>query len=93
MTQAAEITIRFMNMKKQQGSYNCGIYAIAYATALVYGQDPASYQSKQEKMRPHLKSCFWRESYNCFCTKPFLLQVALGPEKKYQFPVCVECQK
>ena len=42
MTQAAEITVRFMNMKKQQGSYDCGIYAIAYATDLVYGQDPAS---------------------------------------------------
>ena len=49
MTQAAEITVRFMNMKKQQGSYDCGIYAIAYATALVYGQDPASHQYKQEK--------------------------------------------
>ena len=34
MTQAAEITVTFMNMKKQQSSYDCGIYAIAYATAL-----------------------------------------------------------
>ena len=43
MTQTVEITVRLMNMKKQQGSYDCGIYAIAYATALVYGQDPASH--------------------------------------------------
>ena len=49
MTQAVEITVRFMDMKKQQGSYECGIYVIAYATALVYGQDPASHQCKQEK--------------------------------------------
>ena len=62
MTQAAEITERFMNMKKQQGSHDCGIYAIAYATDLVYGQDPASHQYQQEKMRPHLRSYFWRES-------------------------------
>ena len=62
MTQAAEITVRFMDMKKQQGSYDCGIYAIEYATALVYGQDPASHQYKQEKMRLHLRSYFWREN-------------------------------
>ena len=49
MTQAAEIIVRFMNMKKQQDSYDCGIYAIAYDTDLVYGQDPASHQYKQEK--------------------------------------------
>lgn len=57
MTQAAAITVKFVDMKKQHGSYDCGVYAIAYATALSYGQDPASHHYNQENMRTHLRSC------------------------------------
>ena len=43
MTQHAEITINFVDVTKQTGSYDCGPYTIAYATALVYGHDPATH--------------------------------------------------
>ena len=37
-------------MKKQEGSYDCRIYAIAYATALAYGQDPGENEDSLEKL-------------------------------------------
>lgn len=57
MTQHAEITINFVEVVKQGGTYDCGLYAIAYATDLAHGNDPATRRYDQEKMRPHLRKC------------------------------------
>ena len=66
MTRAAAITVKFVDMKKQEGSYDCGIYAIAYATALAYGHDPAGHHYDQEKMRTHLRSCLLARKLTVF---------------------------
>ena len=66
MTQATVITVKFVDMKKQQGSYDCGIYAIAYTTALAYGQDPTCHHYNQEKMRTHLRSCLLARKLKVF---------------------------
>jgi len=42
MSQAAAIKVKFVDMKKQHGGYDCEVYAIAYAIALSYGKDPAT---------------------------------------------------
>jgi len=57
MTEHAEITINFVDVVKQSGSYDCGLYSIAYATALAHGKDPATHQYNQEEMRPYLRKC------------------------------------
>jgi len=57
MTQHAEIPINFVSVTKQTSSYDCGLFAIAYATALAYGHDPATHHYCQEKMRLHLRKC------------------------------------
>jgi len=54
MTQHAQITT---DVAKQSGSYDCGLHAIAYATALAYGNDPATHHYDQEKMRLYLRKC------------------------------------
>ena len=55
--QRAEITINFVDVVKQAGSYDRGLYAIAYVTALAHGNDPATHHYCQEKMRPYLRKC------------------------------------
>ncbi len=47
----------------QVGSDNCGLFAIAYATAEAHGRDPADCNFKQAGMRQHL--------YECFCNGKF----------------------
>ena len=41
---------------KQIGS-DCGVFAIAFATALVFGSNPQNLKSDIAKMRPHLVTC------------------------------------
>ena len=66
MTQHAEITINFVDVVKQAGSYDCGLYAIAYAAALAHGNDPAAHHYCQEKMRPHLRKCLMDRKLKVF---------------------------
>ena len=43
-----------MNVEKQPNSFDCGIYALAFATELAFGQDLALCEFKAEEMRSHL---------------------------------------
>ena len=49
--------IRIECVQKQCGSNDCGVYAIAYATAVAFGQDPTKVTFHQLSMRKHLVSC------------------------------------
>ena len=43
-----------MNVQQQPNTFECGIYAIAFATELVFGHDPVLCQFKTEELRSHL---------------------------------------
>ncbi len=52
------ITVIFLHcMYMQSGSCDCGLYAIANATAIANGDNPGSCRFYQEKMRLHLYHC------------------------------------
>ena len=46
-----------VNIPKQSGGTDCGLYAIANATALCFQQDPSKIQFHQNVMRLHLIKC------------------------------------
>ena len=50
---------RIANMPVQQQSNgsDCGVFAAAFATCLVYGQNPCNVTFDVPKMRPHLIQC------------------------------------
>ena len=50
--------IHFMDVQCQSGGSDCGLFAIANATALCGGLDPHLQNFEQSKMREHLKKCF-----------------------------------
>ena len=56
-TKEAEITLKFMDVPVQSGASDCGVYAIAFATALAQGKHPECYVFSQHKMRAHLRRC------------------------------------
>ena len=56
-TPSKEISLKFVSVQKQQGGCDCGLFAIAFATALVTGQNPGGIIFDQSKMRRHLYSC------------------------------------
>ena len=49
--------IKVVKTKKQIGTKDCGLFAIAYATALALGQDPSKLSFHQESMRSHFVAC------------------------------------
>ena len=63
---ADRVCFDIMNVEKQPNSFDCGIYALAFATELVFGQDPALCEFKAEEMRSHLIQCFEKQKIECF---------------------------
>ena len=49
--------LRYIDMVMQTGSADCGLFALASATALANGEEPGSLVFKQKEMRPHLVKC------------------------------------
>ena len=45
------IELQYMNMQMQSGSYDCALFAIAFATAIVFGKQPGLFLFDQSKMR------------------------------------------
>ncbi len=50
-------SINYINVQAQSGSNDCGLFSVAFATALCSGKDPSRYLFDQRAMREHLKSC------------------------------------
>jgi len=56
-TPLSHITLNFVDVQMQAGTYDCGLFAIAFATALVFGFSPGQYLFEQRSMRKHLWNC------------------------------------
>ena len=56
-TTSDTITLQYMNVQHQYGGSDCGLFALAFATALCAGIDPTACTFKQELMRDHFLSC------------------------------------
>ena len=63
---AAAITVRIMNVERQQSGHACGLYAIAMAVDLCLGEDPCSSLYDEAKMRSHLEMCFSQRTISQF---------------------------
>ena len=55
--QSAEMKIIMKSVQQQTSHVDCGVFAIAFATALAFGRDPSKLRFDVPKMRPHLVEC------------------------------------
>ena len=53
-----EIRLQFINTQMQYGGSDCGLFAVAFATALALQHNPEHYHFVQDKLRSHLLRCF-----------------------------------
>lgn len=56
------------NCQQQKNSYDCGVFAIAFATSLAFDQDPCDIVYDTKCMRNHLLLCFEKEELSPFPT-------------------------
>ena len=47
-----------VQVNRQTGGLDCGVFAVAISTALAFQQNPAMIKFDQPAMRPHLVACF-----------------------------------
>ena len=50
--------LTYQSVQKQEGGDDCGVFSIAFATTLLYKQNPVNIQFVQSTMRSHLLQCF-----------------------------------
>ena len=53
-------------VQKQEGGDNCGVFSVAFATALAHHQDPVHVQFVQSTMHSHLLQCFEKQLLTSF---------------------------
>ena len=65
-TQRPTFELRCVNVQYQSGGNDCGLFAVANATALCNGQDPHSVGYNQSEMRQHLYESFEKQHMTPF---------------------------
>jgi hypothetical protein len=91
MTTDKIITVTYVNVQYQIGASDCGLFALAFATSLCSGQDPATLRYEQKSLRQHLLQCITRQKMSTFphATKRAVKKVtAARTEKIPVFCVC-----
>jgi len=53
----SRLQFELMNVAKQAGAQDCGLFAVAYTQRLISGMDPTTVVFDQDLMREHLRSC------------------------------------
>ena len=61
-----QITFQMVNIQRQPNASDCGVFAIAGATELVYGKDPVLSYWDVTRMRSHLINCIEARTIECF---------------------------
>ena len=57
---------KVISPQKQKGDKDCGLFAIAYVTAIAFSQFPAKKTFRQESLRAHLVTCFQHSKMSPF---------------------------
>ena len=56
-TKYPEIVLHFVDCQRQNGTNDCGLFAIAFAVSICYGNLPEKFRYAQHEMRKHLFKC------------------------------------
>jgi Ulp1 family protease len=61
-----KINLIFPDLQKQEGTSDCGLFSLAFATSVCAGQDPSTIHYIQNKFRSHLASCLKQNEITLF---------------------------
>lgn len=66
MSEGVKMKLKLKGCQKQKGKADCGLFAVAFATSLCDGVDPATVTYDQSKMRDHFQNCLMSEDMTTF---------------------------
>lgn len=61
-----KLEVEVVDVQRQRGGSDCGLFAIACAVSVAFGELPQSVKFLQAEMRPHLVSCLEKEMFSPF---------------------------
>ena len=61
-----QFKVNVMSVQQQPNAIDCGLFAIAFATDLLYGNSPSNVSYEHEKMRQHLFICLQQDLFTLF---------------------------
>ena len=82
-----DIQVRFMDVQRQSGTMDCGLFAVAFATCLSSGVQPGTCTIKQQNMRKHLYQCLQISKMDMFP----IIKCRRGPIVKSSDIISVYC--
>lgn len=74
-TKQRAFTVKISSVNKQAGTDDCGVFAVAYCTSLVYGQNPSMFVYNQAVITTRLVKCLENKKLEPF---PILESKELG---------------
>ena len=60
------LTLTFADVQMQAGGSDCGIFALAFATAFCFVHSPGKFHFDQQRMRTHLVECLEKKQFAMF---------------------------
>jgi len=78
-----------VNVQRQPTSYDCGLFAIAFTTELVFGKDSATCHFDVSSLQPHLLQSFENKFISRFPSKP--RRVSFGSVIRKSFAETIHC--
>ena len=70
------LEVKVQRVQQQQGSSDCGLFAIAYMFSLASGSDPVKHKYRQCEMRSHFLSCLKENTLKPFPIERLMTRVA-----------------
>ena len=74
---SSDPNINVISEQKQTNSYDCGLFAIANATAIVFGENPIYHHFSVHAMRDHLIKCYENKEMYPFPIGGWLLNMII----------------
>ena len=87
------IFLEFVPVQQQDGDSDCGVFAIAFATSLCAGSNPAEYTYRQDKLRDHLRQCLEEKKVTEFPSQAQPRKIKQLPNSVMKIPVFCECRQ
>ena len=91
-TESPAIHLKFMSVQMQAGGYDCGLFAVAFAVALAFGNPPGQFHFEQQKMRHHLWKCFENRKINMFPYNKLRRATELTVKSVEEVPIYCICR-
>ena len=80
-----EIAVLYPEMTRQNNAVDCGVFALATATDICFGRDPAQCSYDKLSMRPHLLKCIEQQWFEPFPSSH------ISRSNSFYIPVAVYC--